>query len=107
MIRIIVYSIKKLGSEKPPLSILLPSSLKLGLIMQKIIRKGRCPTGAQGSPSELNFLRLMEELNPEPFDHQLFEITRTDRQEIIKNLGAQVLENPVQNYAFNEFVKRI
>ncbi len=36
------------------------------------IKKGWCPTGAQGSPSELNFLRLMEELNPEPFDRRKF-----------------------------------
>jgi hypothetical protein len=34
------------------------------------------PTGVQGSPSELNFfttfLRLLKELNPEPFDRRKF-----------------------------------
>jgi hypothetical protein len=29
-------------------------------------------TEAQGSPSELNLSRLMEELNPEPFDRRNF-----------------------------------
>ncbi len=33
-------------------------------------KKGWCPTGAQGSP--IKFFRLMEELNPEPFDRRKF-----------------------------------
>jgi hypothetical protein len=60
-------------------------------------KKGWCPTGAQGSP--IKFFRLMEELNPEPFDRRKFWVkaTRQTDREIILNLGAQVLENPVQN----------
>jgi hypothetical protein len=37
-----------------------------------------------GSPSELNFLRLVEESNSEPFDRQLFEITRTENRQTEK-----------------------
>jgi hypothetical protein len=39
------------------------------------------PTGVQGSPSEFIFLRLMEELNPEPFDRYRFYRT------LYKNIG--------------------
>ncbi len=38
---------------------------------QTWVKKYWCPTGAHGSPSVLNFLRFMEELNPETFDRQL------------------------------------
>jgi hypothetical protein len=40
-------------------------------IMVEWLQKGWCPTGVQGSPSELIILRLLKELNPETFDRQL------------------------------------